>query len=75
MDSKAYCTVEYLDEEGDPVVEHVMLSDADKSALIERFIQRGIIATIYQHGQSMKPAVLSGNDKPRLEVSTDSRVK
>lgn len=75
MDSKAYCTIEYLDEEGDPIVEHMMLSDADKNVLIEKFIQRGVVATIYQHGQSINPAVLSGDDKPRLEVATNSSIK
>jgi hypothetical protein len=75
MDNRAYCTVEYLDENGDPVIKHMMLSESDKNELIEQFIQRGVVATIYQHGQSVKPAVLSGDDKPRLEVSTDSRIK
>jgi hypothetical protein len=40
-------SIEYVDEEGDTVIKHAMLSQADALALMESFAARGISAKMY----------------------------
>jgi hypothetical protein len=76
MSNKVYCTIEYIDKDGESVIEHIVLTEEEKIILINKFIDAGIIACIYQHGQNISPAVLLDNEQsPRLESTINSKFK
>lgn len=43
---KNFYSVEYVDEDGDPVIRHGIMTDGEAAALIEEFRSRGIEASV-----------------------------
>jgi hypothetical protein len=46
VDDRILCSIEFLDEDGDLVVTHALLNEADAKKLIIQFASFGITATI-----------------------------
>lgn len=42
-----FCSIEYIDEEGDKVIKHAFLTVEEQKTVVEQCIQRGIKAKVY----------------------------
>jgi hypothetical protein len=47
MDERSFCSIEHIDEDGDKVISHALLTRKEASDLLEKFISRGIQAEIH----------------------------
>lgn len=64
MSEPAFCTVEYLDDRGEGVIAHAVLTVEQQAELIREFAEHGIVAQIIPHAP---PGVPSEDDTiPRL---------
>ncbi len=69
---RRFHSIEYVDDEGDQVVRHAMMTSAEAQQLLEEFAARGVAVTIHDLTPAAvdAAAVLSGDgDSPRLEAS------
>lgn len=51
--SKNFCTIKYTDHDGTEVVDNAVLSKTEQLELMNKFIEYGIKATIYDHTMSV----------------------
>ena len=74
MDRHFY-SVEYLDEDGDPVIRHGIMSEAEAAELIKKFAADGMTASINQLSGHDPGTVSSPDVEKLLEVGRpDTRV-
>lgn len=59
MSDKQFCTIEYLDEDGNEMVDHAVLSIDEQMKLMTEFIKYGVVATIHEHISN----VISSNEE------------
>ena len=68
---KRFYSIEYVDDEGDTVVRHAMMTREEAGRLLAEFASRGVPATVNDltPEQVDAAAVLSGDgESPRLEA-------
>lgn len=53
QETKNFCTIEYIDKDGTKIIDHFLLSKTEQIKLMDKFIQHGIEATIYDHSMSV----------------------
>jgi hypothetical protein len=76
--SKRVHSIEYVDDEGDVVVRHAMMTSVEAEQLLGEFASRGASVTINDltPEQVDAAAVLSGDgESPRLEAAAGGRLK
>ncbi len=49
MSNKQFCTIEYLDKDGNEIIDHAVLSVEEQMKLMNEFINHGAVATIHEH--------------------------
>ena len=76
---KNFCTIEYLDSDGTEIVTHAVLSHDEQMKTMEEFIQRGIIATIYDHSTDVNSFQEDNGESKlcgqKMEINTESSVE
>ncbi len=53
QETKNFCTIKYTDKDGIEVVDSAILSKTEQLELMNKFIEHGIEATIYDHTMSV----------------------
>jgi len=61
-----FYSVEYLDGDGDPVIQHGLLTEAEAKELIEKFARAGVTASVNRLSGPPRDAVVSLPDVDRL---------
>lgn len=75
---KRFHSIEYVDDEGDTVVRHAMMTRPEAEQLLEEFASRGASVTINDltPEQVDAAAVLSGDEEsPKLEAAPRGRLE
>lgn len=75
---KRFHSIEYVDDEGEQVVQHAMLTEEEAWQVVQEFAARGGSVTVHDltPPQVSEAAVLSGDgDGPRLEAPAGGGVE
>lgn len=68
MSERHFYSVEYLDGDGDPVIEHGFMTERQAGELMGQFVERGIVASVNRLSGHRDGAVISPDVEGLLDV-------